>query len=146
MALDPVTALLNIGSTIIDRLIPDRTAAAAAKVQLVQAELAGELQAAHDQLNVDSVEAASNSTFVAGWRPFVGWCCGAALAWSYIVQPSIVAIAVIAKVNFDPTKLPHLDMATMLGLLGSMLGMGVMRSVDKAMGNSDPNAGQGNGH
>lgn len=146
MALDPVTAILNIGGTIIDRLLPDKTQAAAAKVQLIQAELAGDLQAAHDQLNVDAVEAASNSVFVAGWRPFIGWVCGGALVYSFIVQPFVVAICVLAKVNFDGTKLPHLDTVTLIGLLTSMLGMGAMRSIDKAMGNATPDAGQGNGH
>jgi hypothetical protein len=134
LALDPITAILNIGNTIIDRILPDKTAAAAAKVQLVQAELAGELQSAHDQLVVDSVEAASNSVFVAGWRPFVGWCCGAALAWSYIVQPCIVAICVLSHVNFDATKLPQLNMPELIGLLSTMLGMGALRSFDKTQG------------
>jgi hypothetical protein len=134
VALDPVTAILNIGGTIIDRLIPDKTQAAAYKAQLIQAELNGELQNAHDQLNVDAVEAASNSKFVAGWRPFIGWICGGALAYAYIVQPFIVAIATIAKVKFDPTALPHLNMTELLGLLGTMMGNSVLRSVDKAVG------------
>jgi Holin of 3TMs, for gene-transfer release len=146
MALDPITAILNIGQTIIDRVIPDKTQAAAAKQALVLAEINGELQAAHDQLNVDAVEAASNSIFVAGWRPFVGWCCGAALAYSYIVQPIAVSTAVIFGKHFDASVLPHLNMTELLGLLTSMMGMGIMRSVDKAMGNSDPGAGAGNGH
>lgn len=134
MAIDPVTAILNIGSTIIDRLIPDKSAAAAAKVQLVQAELAGDLAVAHDQLNVDAIEAANQSKFVAGWRPFVGWCCGGALAYSFIIQPSLVSICVLSKVAFDATKLPHLDMPTLIGLLTTMLGMGALRSFDKVQG------------
>jgi hypothetical protein len=134
MALDPVTAILNIGNTVIDRLIPDKTAAAQAKAQLIQAEINGDLAAAHDQLNVDAIEAASQSTFVAGWRPFVGWGCGAAVVYSYVVQPFLVSIMVFSKVNFDPTKLPHLDMITLIGLLTTMLGFGAMRSIDKAQG------------
>jgi len=137
MALDPVTAILNIGNTIIDRLIPDKTQAAALKAQLIQSEVNGDLAEAHDQLTVDAAEAASQSTFVAGWRPFVGWCCGAALAYSYIIQPFITAICVFMKINFDATKLPHLDMPTMIGLLSTMLGMGAMRSFDKTQGTSN---------
>lgn len=134
MALDPVTAVLNIGSTILDRIIPDKTAAAAAKAQLIQAELNGELEAAKGQLNVDAVEAASQSVFVAGWRPFVGWTCGAALAYSFILQPCIVSICVLAGVHFDTAQLPHLDMVTLIGLLTTMLGMGALRSFDKSQG------------
>lgn len=134
MALDPVTAILNIGQTIIDRVIPDKTQAAAAKQALILAEINGDLQNAHDQLNVDAVEAASNSIFVAGWRPFVGWACGGALVYNYILQPFMVAIAALCKVNFDVSKLPHLDMAQLGGLLTSMLGMAVMRTIDKTQG------------
>jgi hypothetical protein len=134
LALDPITAILNIGNTIIDRILPDKTAAAAAKVQLVQAELAGELQSAHDQLVVDQVEAASNSVFVAGWRPFIGWICGSALAWSYIFQPAIVAIAAVAKHPVDPNALPHLNMTELLGLLATMMGNSVLRTIDKIQG------------
>lgn len=137
MALDPVTAILNIGNTILDRVLPDKAANDAAKVALIQAEMAGTLQAAHDQLNVDAVEAANQSVFVAGWRPFVGWCCGVAVAYTYIVQPCIVSIVVLAGKQFDASKLPHLDLPTLIGLLGSMLGMGVMRSVDKITGNGN---------
>lgn len=134
MAIDPVTAILNIGNTIIDRLIPDKTQAAAAKAQLVQAEVNGDLAAAHDQLNVDAVEAASQSTFVAGWRPFVGWSCGAAVAYSYILQPMMVSIFVLCGKAPDVSKLPHLDMVTLIGLLTTMLGMAGLRSYDKTQG------------
>lgn len=134
MAFDPVTAVLNIGQTIIDRVIPDRTQAAAAKAQLIQAELNGDLELAKGQLNVDAVEAASQSVFVAGWRPFVGWCCGGALAYSFILQPLIVSICVLCKINFDASKLPHLDMVTLIGLLTTMMGMGALRSFDKSQG------------
>lgn len=134
MALDPVTAILNIGNTIIDRLIPDKTQAATMKAQLIQSEINGDLAEAHDQLNVDAVEAASQSIFVAGWRPFVGWSCGAALAYSFILQPFIVAICVMCKVQFDATKLPQLNMTELIGLLTTMLGMGAMRSFDKTQG------------
>jgi len=134
MALDPVTAILNIGNTILDRVLPDRAANAAAKAALIQAEMSGELQLAHDQLSVDAVEAASNSTFVAGWRPAVGWVCASALAYSYVLQPFIVAIAAIAGRKFDASVLPHLNMTELLGLLGTMMGNSILRTIDKTQG------------
>lgn len=134
MAFDPVTAILNIGSTLIDRLIPDKTAAAQAKAQLVQAQLNGDLAELQGQIQVNQVEAASQSVFVAGWRPFVGWACGCALAYSYILQPFIVSIATIMKVQFNVNDLPHLDMVQLIGLLSTMLGMGALRSFDKVQG------------
>ena len=134
MAFDPLTSILNIGNTLIDRLLPDKSAAAAAKAQLIQLELSGELDGIKGQLAVNQAEAASGSTFVAGWRPFVGWCCGAAFAYCYIIQPFMQFLLVAFKVNFEVAKLPALDIADMMPVLLGMLGLGAMRSYDKTNG------------
>lgn len=139
MAFDPITAILNVGNTVIDRLIPDKTAAAAAKAALIQAELNGELEATKGQLQVDIAEAANQSIFVAGWRPFVGWICGVAFGYVYILQPFLVFLLVAFKIQFDPSKLPIIDTSQMLPVLLGMLGLGAMRSYDKTNGT-------GNGH
>lgn len=146
MALDPITGaedltskIFGIGSTLIDRLIPDKSAAAAAKAQLVQMQVAGEFDQMKGQLAVDQAEAGSTSTFVAGWRPFVGWACGAAFCYVYILQPMVQFALVAFKVNFDLSKMPVLDIADMMPVLLGMLGLGAMRSYDKANGT-------GNGH
>ena len=36
------------------------------------------------QIEVNRIEAQHRSVFVAGWRPFIGWICGAALAWNFV--------------------------------------------------------------
>lgn len=134
MAFDPITAALQLGSTLIDRLVPDKTAAAAAKVQLIEMQTKGELDQITGQLTVDQAEAGSKSTFVAGWRPFVGWACGAAFIYAFIVQPMTQAVLVIFHSNFDPAKMPKLDITEMLPVLFAMLGMGALRSFDKTNG------------
>jgi len=139
MAFDPITAALSLGSTLIDRLVPDKTQAAAAKATLVEMQTKGELDQITGQLTVDQAEASSKSTFVAGWRPFVGWACGAAFCYVYIFQPMVQFALVAFKVNFDLTKMPNLDIADMMPVLLGMLGLGAMRSYDKANGT-------GNGH
>lgn len=139
MAFDPITAALNFGNLLLDRLLPDKTANDAAKAQLVTLLATGELQTAVAQLEVDKTEAASGSLFVAGWRPFVGWVCGAAFAYAFLFQPLIIMIAVLRHSNFDKNLLPALDLGTMMPVLLGMLGLGAMRSWDKVSGN-------GNGH
>lgn len=134
MAFDPATAILNVGNTLIDRLIPDKTAAAAAKAQLLTLQVQGEFAEMTGQLQVNAAEAANQSLFVAGWRPFVGWCCGAAFAYVYILQPFMQFLLVAFKVNFDAAKLPALDIADMMPVLLGMLGLGAMRSYDKTQG------------
>lgn len=139
MAFDPITAAISLGNTLIDRLVPDKTAAAAAKSQLVEMQVKGELDQITGQLTVDQAEAGSKSTFVAGWRPFVGWACGAAFCYVYILQPMVQFALVACKVNFDLAKMPALDIADMMPVLLGMLGLGAMRSYDKTNGT-------GNGH
>jgi len=134
MAFDPVTAAINFGNTLIDRLIPDRTQAAAAKAQLLDMQVKGQLDNDIAQLQVDQAEAQSHSVFVAGWRPFIGWACGAAFVYSYILQPLIQTGLVVFHSNFDPTKLPKLDLAQMLPVLLGMLGLGAYRSYEKVNG------------
>lgn len=139
MAFDPVTAILNIGNTVLDRVLPDKTANDAAKAQLAALTVQGEFANAIAQLQVDQAEAANKSVFVAGWRPFVGWILGGALGYGLVFQPLVILCLVIFHSNFDQAKLPALDYKTILELLGTMLGFGIMRSVDKAQGT-------GNGH
>lgn len=132
MALDPVTALLDIGGKVIDRIWPDPTAAAAAKLELFKLQQTGELAQIAGQLEINKVEAASSSIFVAGWRPFIGWVCGTALAYAYIGYPFLVWIASIVRPEFKP---PALGLDGMLfELLLGMLGLGGLRTFEKIKG------------
>lgn len=137
MALDPVTAILNIGDTILNRVLPDKAANDAAKAQLFNLQVSGELAQALSQAQIDQTEAASNSVFVAGWRPFVGWICGSAFAYSYIIHPMFLTILVACHVQFDASKLPVLNMSEMMPVLLGMLGLGALRSWDKTQGTNN---------
>jgi ABC-type glycerol-3-phosphate transport system permease component len=132
-------AVIPIIGKVLDRVLPDKQANDAAKAALASSELQGEIQAVIAQIQVNQVEAASNSVFVAGWRPFVGWICGCAYAYAFILQPFLQFALVAFKVNFDSTKLPTLNLAELSYVLMGMLGLGVMRSYDKTKG-------AGNGH
>jgi hypothetical protein len=120
MAFDAITSLMNIGSTLIDRLIPDKSAAAAAKAQLLQMQVAGELDQMKGQLTVDTAEASNQSIFVAGWRPFIGWICGVALGVDFIVRPIFSWACNLAH---HPAEFPTLDMTELMPLVLGMLGM-----------------------
>ena len=139
MAFDPITAAFNLGSVIIDRLVPDKTQAAAAKAQYADDVLKGEYANAIAQLQVNQAEATNQNVFVAGWRPFVGWVCGLAFAYSFIIQPAAQSIAILAHSSFDVSKLPNLNGSDLSTILFGMLGLGAMRSYDK-------NNGNGSGH
>ena len=83
---------------------------------------------------VNKQEAANNSVFVAGWRPFIGWICGSALASDFMVRPLATWIATLSG---HPIQYPSLDLSTLLTLLLGMLGLGAMRSYDKTNGTSN---------
>lgn len=131
MSLDPISAILNIGSKVIDRLWPDPTQAAAAKLELFKLQQSGELQQIMGQLEINKVEAGSNSVFVSGWRPFIGWMCGAACAWNWIGISVAKTIAAFAQyqINLSPA-----DLSEMMPILMGMLGLGALRTVEKIQG------------
>lgn len=125
--------------SIINKIIPDKAAAAAAIAQLQQLEAQGALEAEKTQLasitsaqsDVDKVEAANSSMFVAGWRPAIGWVCGAALAFQYVARPLIQWGFSMAH---QPVPvLPGID-DNLWQLMTGMLGMGALRSYDKVKG------------
>lgn len=78
------------------------------------------------QIEVNKAEAQHSSVFVAGWRPFVGWVCGFALLYHFIVQPVIVL--------FTGIETPNFDMGTLTTVLMGMLGLGGLRTFEKAKG------------
>jgi len=124
-------SLINPIAAILDRVIPDKSQAAAAKASLLQTEVQGEINNAIAQIQTNQAEAASKSTFVAGWRPFVGWVCGAAFAYAFIIQPFLKFILSAFHVAVDT---PVIDFSEMSPVLLGMLGLGAMRSYDKAQG------------
>lgn len=83
------------------------------------------------QLEINKVEAAHKSIFVAGWRPAVGWVCVLGLTSTWLIVPGINGVLILMKSSL---VLPVLDTAEMLPLLLSMLGMGTLRSFEKAKG------------
>ncbi len=135
---DGVVDLLKDG---IDKIWPDKTEAAKAKAALEQAQLQGSLQEmqlawdnAKAQIEVNKVEAASSNIFVAGWRPFVGWVCGSAFAWTFIAQPFLIFVVKVYGSSLDTSTLPQLDFSQISPILIGMLGFGAMRTVERVKG------------
>ena len=126
--MDPLT-LITIGSKIIDKFFPDKEAADKAKLSLLEMQQKGELaelQALSSsdagQVAINVEEAKSDDLFKSGWRPFIGWMCGAGLGYQFLFYP--VAIAWLPKIQ-------QLDMGTLVTLLFGMLGLGAYRTMEK---------------
>jgi hypothetical protein len=121
----PVTGLL-------DKVIEDKDQ---------KAQLAHELATMADrhaqdlalaQIEVNKAEAASGSVFKGGWRPFIGWVCGGAFAYHFVLQPVIVFAVLTAGVELPP--LPEFDMASLMTVMMGMLGLGGLRTYEKKQG------------
>ena len=118
MALDPLTAGLDLARDAINKIWPDKSEEA-------KQELAVALALAQGQMATNTAEASNTNWFVAGWRPFIGWICGTGLAYQFLVYPILIA--------FVP-NIVQLDMGTLITLLGGMLGLGAMRTIEKKSG------------
>ena len=96
--------------------------------ELIKAKLM--MQPSLAQVELNKIEAGHRSIFVAGWRPFIGWVCGFALLWHFILFDVLTWITV----NFFPhvTDIPQLTgTETLVTVLLSLLGLGAMRTAEK---------------
>ena len=84
------------------------------------------------QLEVNKVEDAHASTFVSGWRPFIGWTCGVGLAYNFLLY-HFLAWAWVAFA-FQGEAPPNLETGELMPLLMGMLGMGGLRTFEKVRG------------
>ncbi len=75
------------------------------------------------QAEINKVEAQSRHWFVSAWRPFIGWICGLAFGFHYIVMPLLLAYTDIKPVEFDTNSL--------FTVLMGMLGLGGLRTYEK---------------
>lgn len=135
--MDPIIGggLIKLGGALIDRLFPDKTERDKAKLALVELEQQGELaqlnaevQLLMGQIAVNKIEAAGG-WFRAGWRPFVGWTCGVALAYEYIIR-RFIEWGVVFWME-TPVYPPELDMTQLIGVLLGMLGLAMQRGKEK---------------
>jgi hypothetical protein len=134
-------ALFDFASKIVDKIFPDKDKANQVKLDLFKAQQDGELKEMEQsfqltlaQIATNTEEAKSSSTFVAGWRPFVGWVCGFALAYNYILFPLYSYTA--QWISKDAPAMPALALGELLTLLIGMLGLGGLRSLDKYNNNN----------
>ena len=122
--------ILDIGKTLLDRFVPDPAAKAQAELELVKMAADGDLKQIVAQLEINAKEAQHPSIFVAGWRPFVGWCCGTGLAYATIGH-NVLSWLAVAKGWPAP---PAVDSDVLIYTLGGLLGIAGLRSVEKVKG------------
>lgn len=121
----PVASLLN---NVIDRVFPDKDAQAQQRAELLIKAQEIDAELAKGQLAINQAEAANPNLFVSGWRPWIGWVCGVAFAYHFVLQP-LLAFTMAAFGHIVP--LPAFDMETLSTVLMGMLGLGGLRTIEK---------------
>jgi hypothetical protein len=84
------------------------------------------------QTEINKIEAQHRSRFVAGWRPFIGWVCGTALLYNFIIRDIVAWVIRINSPALEPP--PELAMEHLLTVLMGMLGLGTLRTYEKLKG------------
>jgi hypothetical protein len=90
------------------------------------------------QVEVNKIEAASTSVFVAGWRPAIGWIGAAAMGYQFLLYPLCLWIwTYLQGTGWIPATLsppPVLDADQLWVILSGILGIAGMRSFEKTKG------------
>lgn len=123
MGIGSIADLLKTG---IDKIWPDPTQAAAAKIALLNAQNAGALKELDDQFqtNIEQIKANAVAEAKPGisFRDGAGWVCVAGFAITALKSPIEWACALAGH----PVALPSVDTSTITTMLFALLGIGGM--------------------
>ena len=126
MAIDitGIGSVADLANTVIGKIWPDKS-------EQEKQQLAAAVMVIQGQLEINKVEAGNTSVFVSGWRPAIGWVCGAACAWNWVGLPlaKFVMLAIGRPITMSPA-----DLGEMLPVLIGMLGLGGLRTAEKING------------
>jgi hypothetical protein len=129
---DAVNAVANLADSAVKRIWPDATELEKAKLnQLIQG-MQNDFLLFSGQIDTNKLEAQNTAVFVSGWRPFVGWVCGTALAYAAVIEPiaRFIATVVFGYLGVFPVLNTEITLQILLGLLG----LAGMRTYEKYTG------------
>lgn len=114
--------------SVVDKVVPDKNARKGAREELEQILAQATAAEVQGQLEINKVEAAHRTLFVAGWRPAVGWVCAITLAFTILIVPLAEWGFVMAGREM---ALPEFPEEKMMLILIPMLGLGGYRTIEK---------------
>ena len=117
----PVTGLL-------DKFIEDKDQKNALAHEIATMSQKYAQESALAQIEINKVEAASDSLFVSGWRPATGWVCVLGMTGNFLIIPFTNFLMALLDV---PVVVPLIPLDTMLPVLLGMLGLGGLRTFEK---------------
>ena len=119
-----LASLIGPATSLLDKVIEDKDEKNRIAFELSTLAERHAAELAKGQMEINKVEAAHKSLFVAGWRPSIGWCCSLGLLYHVLIAP-IAGIWV---------EVPEIDSSLLMTTMTGMLGLGAMRSYEKTRG------------
>ena len=124
-----LTALIGPVSKLVGKFIEDKDVKNKLSHDLATLAQRHAQELAKSQIEVNKTEAQSRHWFVASWRPFIGWTCGIALMWHFVLSQFILFFATMF--GYSLPALPEFDMGSLMTVLMGMLGLGGLRTFEK---------------
>lgn len=133
-----VTTVLTGIRTMITGDMPPETVAKLKEIELKMMEISQNIQSGQQEIEKAAIEKGGfNSFFLAGWRPVLGWISAAAI-FAYYVPPIILQTyfwtVQTMKSGILASWPNNFDIAEIIGLVASLLGISVLRTVEKSNG------------
>jgi hypothetical protein len=126
-----IDTIIGAVGSVLDKVIPDTNARAQAKEELAKAVLQDDFQLALSQIQVNQEEAKSENLFKSGWRPSIGWACSLTFILNFVLFPIINYFLVMF--GHQAVLIPF-DTNTLMTVLGGLLGIGGLRTIEKIKG------------
>lgn len=120
-------SVLELGKDLLNRFFPNEEERRKAEAEFLRLAMDGELKQVIAQLEINAKEATHPSIFVAGWRPFFGWCGGVAFLYSTLIQPMLVWYGASKGWPIPP----DINMDLLWVVITGMLGIGGLRTFEK---------------
>ena len=127
-----IQALIGPVTGLLDKFIEDKDQKAKLAHDIATMAEKQVHEQAIGQIEINKAEAQHRSIFVAGWRPFLGWSLSFAMVWHFVLVPMITFV--FAYAGIEPPELPAFDMDSLMTVLLGMLGLGGLRTFEKAKG------------
>ena len=127
-----LTALIGPVSKLVGKFIEDKDVKNKLSHDLATLAQRHAQELAKSQIEVNKMEAQSRHWFVASWRPFIGWTCGIALMWHFVLSQFILFFATMF--GYSLPALPEFDMGSLMTVLMGMLGLSGLLTFEKYKG------------
>jgi len=105
------------------------------QLKLRFAEVEAKLKA--KQMDINLADAKSTATGLSGfmqrsWRPLIGMSAAIAIFWEFVLSKFILFF--LGVFHYEVINIPQLDVGVLMTLVTSLLGLGTLRTFEKAKG------------